>query len=293
VTESARVYPVDPGYSLSQTCGPVAWARGRWSNLDWIDGALIWLGEENSAVVHRRVEQIGSTLIVTGTADPAQDRGWLAHTQGIDRSMPVFTDPVVMNLAEKFPGLRPHASGSLFDSLIGCIVGQSITVAAAAVVESRICAIFDPGMELFGRRFFAHPTPSTLAQASSALIRATGVTWRRAEAIVSIAQLAAAGAMPSKAEAVEAPDETRRWLHSLPLVGPWTAESVLLWGLADGDAYPPGDAALLRAVKRAYASDAFDHKRLNQLSEQWRPVRAWAARLLWTALLGPAPVSGG
>ncbi len=107
MTEPARVYPVDPRYSLSQTCGPVAWARGRWSNLDWIDGALIWLGEENGAVVDRRVKQIGSTLIVTGTADRSQDRRWLVRTQGIERSMPAFTDPVVMDLAEKFPGAAP------------------------------------------------------------------------------------------------------------------------------------------------------------------------------------------
>ena len=291
MTEFDRVFPVGSLYSLAQTCGPVAWSRGRWSNLDWIDGALIWLGTENDIVVHRRVEQVGASLVVAGTADPARDRDWLARTQGIDQSMPVFTDPVVMDLANQLPGLRPHASGSLFDSLIGCIVGQSITVAAAAVVESRICALFHPGVEIFGRVFYAHATPETLAQASPAGIRATGVTWRRAEAIVAIARMAADGAMPSEGEAVANPNETRRWLRSLPLVGPWTAESVLVWGMAEGDAYPPGDAALLRATKRAYAFDVLDHKGLNLLSEQWRPARGWAARLLWTALLGPAPGS--
>ena len=191
-------------------------------------------------------------------------------------------------LAERFPGLRPHASGSLFDSLIGCIVGQTHGRRGGGGRDSSL-RVFHPGVDLYGRRFFAHPIPETLAQASPALIRETGVTWRRAEAIVAAAQAAARGELPANPE--RDPEETRRWLRSLPLVGPWTAESVLLWGLAESDAYPPGDAALLRAVKDAYGLDDFDHKRLNQLSEQWRPARAWASRLLWTALLGPAPAA--
>ena len=286
-----RVYSVDSAYSLSQTCGPVAWSRGRWSNLDWGDGGLIWVGVEADAIVHRRVEQRGAALIVSGSANPNLDLDWLVRTQGTQRTMPNFDDPVIERLALTLPGLRPHASGSLFDSLIGCIVGQSITVAAAAIIEARLCALFHPGVELSGRRFYAHPTPEMLAETSQAAVRGTGVTWRRAEAIVAAARSAVRGEMPGVAEAVANPDETRRWLRSLPLVGPWTAESVMLWGLAEGDAFPPGDAALLRAVKRAYGADAYDHKRLNHLSDGWRPSRGWAARLLWTALLGPAPAS--
>lgn len=37
-----------------------------------------------------------------------------------------------------------------------------------------------------------------------------------------------------------------RELRKLPLVGPWTAASALLWGLGEPDAYPRGDVALLR-----------------------------------------------
>lgn len=286
---SPRVYSVDSTYSLAQTCGPVAWSRGRWSNLDWIDGALIWVGVENDALVHRRVEQAGASLAISGTADPALDHDWLIRTQGIEQSMPAFTDPIVSALAEQMPGLRPHASGSVFDSLIACIVGQSITVAAAAVIETRISALFHEGIERHGRRFFAHPTSEELAQASPALIRATGVTWKRAEAIVAAAKATSNGEMPPEHGAELNHDDLRRWLRSLPLVGPWTAESVLLWGLGEADAFPPGDAVLLRAVKPAYAAPGFDHRQLNTLSEQWRPHRAWASRLLWTALLGPAP----
>ena len=52
------------------------------------------------------------------------------------------------------------------------------------------------------------------------------------------------------------------------------------------------DAALLRAARRACGDPAMDHAALNRLSEQWRPLRAVAARLLWLDLFGPAPDGG-
>ena len=290
MTPVQRIHQVDPAFSLAQTAGPVAWSRGRWANLDWIDHGLVWVGIERGALVHRRVEQSGSELIVTGSADATGDRAWLERVLGVDQVMPSFTDPVLVALAQRTPGMGPQASGSVFDSLITCIAGQSITVAAAAVIETRISALFHQGIELHGRRFYAHPSAEELAEASPALIRQTGVTWKRAEAIVAAAKATVNGEMPAESGPEFELDEVRRWLRSLPLVGPWTAESVLLWGLGESDAFPPGDAALLRAVKRAYGSDDVNHRALNQLSETWRPARGWASRLLWTDLLGPAPL---
>jgi 3-methyladenine DNA glycosylase/8-oxoguanine DNA glycosylase len=180
----------------------------------------------------------------------------------------------------------------LFDGIVACIAGQSITVMAAAVTEARIAALFHPGMELAGRRFFPPPTAEQLAAAEPALIRTSGVTWRRAEAIVTAAKAQLAGELPSDAEAVADPERARAHLLRLPLVGPWTAESALLWGLGAADAFPPNDAALLRAARAAYGLPELDHKGLNRLAEGWRPGRAWAARWLWTALFGPAPDAG-
>jgi 3-methyladenine DNA glycosylase/8-oxoguanine DNA glycosylase len=289
MTSTRRVHPVDPVFSLAETAGPVAWSRGRWANIDWIDGALIWVGVERGALVHRRVEQNGSELVVSGSADPTRDRDWLTRVLGVDQAMPAFADPVLAALAQRTPGMRPQASGSVFDSLVSCIAGQSITVAAAAVIETRISALFHEGIELHGRRFHPHPTAEELAQASPALIRQTGVTWKRAEAIVAAANATVNGEMPPESGPAFDLDELRCWLRSLPLVGPWTAESVLLWGLGEADAFPPGDAALLRAVKRAYERPEIDHRVLTRLAEDWRPARGWASRLLWTDLLGPAP----
>ena len=131
-----------------------------------------------------------------------------------------------------------------------------------------------------------------LAEAGVALVRSSGVTWRRAEALVAAARAETEGRLPTREAALAEPGVARVALRALPLVGPWTAESALLWGIGLADAYPIGDVALLRAARRAYADATLDLHRLARLGETWRPARGWAARLLWTDLLGVAGAGG-
>lgn len=277
------------GFSLAQTCGPVAWAKGRWPAVDWIDGTLVWMRRDGDRVATRWARQASDgRLEIGGDRDPRFDCAWAEAVLGLGQEPPTVGDPVVVALAARYPGLRPFSSGSLFDGIVSCIAGQSITVMAAAVTERRIAELFHPGTELAGRRFWPPPSAEQLADADPALIRTSGVTWRRAEAIVAAARAECAGEMPANGAIWDDPEGTRAALRRLPLVGPWTAESTLLWGVGYGDAYPPRDAALLRAARAAYGDTALDHTRLDRLADGWRPGRAWAARWLWTALFGPA-----
>lgn len=285
-----RTIAVPAGFSLAETCGPVAWGKGRWPTVDWIDGTLMWVRREQGLVATRWVRQRDDHLEIGGEREPARDTDWCAAVLGIDQTPPAVIDPVIAALADRFRGLRPYSAGSLFEGIVACIAGQSITVMAAAVTEARIAALFHPGVELAGRRFYPPPEPTDLAAADPALIRTSGVTWRRAHAIVAAATAQLAGALPDEHEPRNDPDSARAKLRRLPLVGPWTAESALLWGIGAGDAFPPNDAALLRAVRAAYAQPEIGHPELNRLAEGWRPGRAWACRWLWTALLGPAPM---
>ena len=212
---------------------------------------------------------------------------------GFDQSCPPFADPVVEGLRRRFPGLRPLSEGSLFGGLVTAIVGQSISVAAAAVTTARLAALFHPGLDLDGRRCWPLPRPDQLADAAPALVRQSGVTWRRAEALVAAGRAASDGRLPDRSAALAEPEETRFALRALPLVGPWTADAALLWGIALPDAHVTGDVALLRAARRSYDRPDLTLRDLDRLADGWRPARAWAARLLWTDLLGVAPTSGG
>ena len=287
-----RSVAVPPGFSLARTCAPVAWGGNRWPNVAWRDGALTWVGWEGSVTVWRTARPgAPGRLLLSGSATPAHDAAWVRSVLGTGERCPSVADPVIASLHAQFRGLHPYAAGSIYEGLVTAIIGQSISVASAAVTEGRVAALVHPGLELAERRFWPLPRPESLAVAEPALLRGAGVTWRRAEALVGAARATLAGGVPDREAALADPDAARAALRALPLVGPWTAESTLLWGIGFGDAHPTGDVALLRAARLAYGDPTLDLRGLDRLSESWRPGRAWAARFLWTSLLGEAPAS--
>ncbi len=257
--------------------------------MDWRDGRLLWVGWEAERPNWRAVwQEADGRVWVVGAQPTTKDEQWAEALLGCAHARPAFSDPVLARLGEEFAGLRPFAYGSIYEGLIAAIVGQSITVAAAAVAQARLSALFSPSIELQGRAFWPLPRPDQLAEASASLIRQSGVTWRRAEALVAVGRAAASAELPSRDEALRQPEETAKMLLRLPAVGPWTANSALLWGVGAPDAHPTGDVALLRAARAAFANPDLDLKGLDHRAETWRPARGWAARLLWTGLLGIA-----
>jgi 3-methyladenine DNA glycosylase/8-oxoguanine DNA glycosylase len=288
VTES-RTLRSESVFGLATTAAPVAWGRGKWPNVGWRDGVLTWVGWESGIVAVRQVRQADSAAIrISGSTDPAQDRSWADSVLGFSARMPEIPDPVIADLARRFPGLRPFANGSLFEGIVGSIIGQSISVASAAAAERRLAGQVHSGVEVDDALYFPAPRIEDLAIATPADVRQAGVTWRRAEAIVAIARAWADETVPPTLLEGGEPEALYDALRTLPLVGPWTARSALLWGLGLPDIYPAGDVALLRAARCAFADPEMSMARLDDRSESWRPSRSWAARLLWLSLLGPA-----
>ncbi|MER3436884.1 MAG: hypothetical protein C4346_04330 [Chloroflexota bacterium] len=206
----------------------------------------MWVGWEGSTIAWRFVAQDPSdetALVVAGNASPEQDAAWGKAVLGIEQKPSAFSDPLIATLQARYRGLRPFAAGSLFDGLVSAIIGQSISVAAAAVTERRLAALFNDGLDLAGRVSYPLPRPDQLAEASPELVRLSGVTMRRAIALIAVARAWCEGRLPSTADAVQEPVRARELLRTLPLVGPWTAESAILWGVGWSDAFPDGDAA--------------------------------------------------
>jgi 3-methyladenine DNA glycosylase/8-oxoguanine DNA glycosylase len=272
----------------------VAWGKGRWPSVDWIAGELLWCLPDGAAGRLVRVRQPApDRLRIAGVRDRAEAERWAAGRLGWGAEPPAITEPVAARHLAAAPGLRPYASGSLAQGVLTSIIGQSITVQAAAVTERRVTALYSGGQPFGGRILYPFPSVEQLADTDPARLRETGLTWRRAEAIVAIARIAAEGGLPPDDAARREPERALAALRELPLVGPWTAASALLWGLGVDDAHPTGDVALLRAARLAYDAPDMTLRELDRLAERWRPARGWAARALWLMLLGPAPAAGG
>jgi 3-methyladenine DNA glycosylase/8-oxoguanine DNA glycosylase len=287
---SRRTLTVPEPFSLATTCGPVHWTTGRSPRHGWHDGALTWIGWEGNRIAWRTARQVGRAgLDITGHRSPNLDAEWGRRVLGSGIALPRYDDSVIAEIAGRHPGLHPYCDGSVFEGVVTAIVGQSISVAAAAVTQARLAALFAEPILIGVHEYRPLPRPDQLADASDELVRSSGVTWKRAGAIRFAAQEYLAGNLPADQVARERPEVTIVELMKLPLVGRWTAESVVLWGVGAPNAHPTGDVALLRAARLAYERPDLTLKDLDVLAEQWQPARGLAARLLWTDLFGPAP----
>lgn len=248
---------------LRQSSGPIRWMH---------------TGSLHRAIIDRRV------LIADGTEvleiDGSSDSRWLRT----DIEHADFSDPVIAKFSQQFPYLRPLTDGGLWEGLFSAITAQAVSLHSAAAFQRRLCEAFSPEILAEGRVFRSVPAAGDVGDASVDLLRSSGLTTKRAEGLKVVATEMAMGNIPH-------PDtnDVQLWmteLHKLPMVGKWTSASVLLWGLGHDDVYPSGDVALLRAARIAYNDASMTMRDLDKLSEQWRPQRAIASRLLWTALLG-------
>lgn len=245
-------------------------------------GPIRWMpsGSPHRALIDRRVfiaTQSGIEEVLATSPSRFLDPG-LTHTD--------FDDPVIAELSRTFHGLRPLTDGGLWEGLLTSITGQAVSLHSAAAFQRRLCAMLGVPIEASGRQFWSIPTAVQVADSSLESIKSIGLTTKRAQGLIDVAREVGAGNVT--APTVANVDVWMKELTALPMVGPWTAASSLLWGVGHPDVYPKGDVALLRAAKLAYDNDGMTMNDLNELSEGWRPQRAIAARLLWTNLLGMA-----
>jgi DNA-3-methyladenine glycosylase II len=167
------------------------------------------------------------------------------------------------------PPLRRHLPG--FPGLARVILGQQLSIASAAAIWGRLQARLDPF------------TPEAYLALTDSDLRAAGLSSAKVMTLRGVARALLDGSLNMDALA-DAPDATvHAELTKLKGIGPWTADSYLMFSLGRADAWSPGDLALQLAVKDALFLDARPGPAsMVEIAEVWRPWRGIAARLLWS-----------
>lgn len=176
---------------------------------------------------------------------------------------------ILLEIEPKFaciPGplpLRRRADG--FGALFQAIVGQQVSTASAAAIWARLEAA-----ELCEQR--------AVATAPEDALRACGLSRpkvRYAHALAT-ADLDYAGLRLADTDTVVAT------LTNITGIGRWTAEIYAKFALGHADVFAAGDLALQEGAKLLFdLSDRPNEREMRRMAEDWRPVRAIAARALW------------
>lgn len=163
-----------------------------------------------------------------------------------------------------------------YGALLRAILGQQVSVAAAAAMYARL-------LERYGGR---PPTPAeVLAEDPETLRAAGGLSRAKLASLRSLAEHIRDGALEVERFAELADPEILAALVAVKGIGPWTAQVYLMLHLERPDVVAPGDLGIRRAVMRAYGlSELPDPADVEARAEAWRPHRTLACRYLWASL---------
>jgi AraC family transcriptional regulator, regulatory protein of adaptative response / DNA-3-methyladenine glycosylase II len=171
---------------------------------------------------------------------------------------------------KRCPGLRVPGCWDGFELTVRAILGQQVSVAAATTMAGRLAQRFGEPVAAPNGLTHLFPAAGVLAEAD---LESVGITRGRATAIRALAR-AVADEEISFEGVVDVPAFLER-LEALPGIGPWTAQYVAMRALGEPDAFPCGDGAL-------QARCGGNARAIEDLSQAWRPWRAYAAMILWT-----------
>jgi DNA-3-methyladenine glycosylase II len=178
---------------------------------------------------------------------------------------PVFAEALAR---AGYPEPRVREPG--YETLLRTIVGQQVSVAAAASMWNKLAALLqEPG------------DPQRLLAASDEELRSAGLSRQKSGYVRSLAQLVVSGELDLSC-LHEDDEEAIAQLIKIKGIGRWSAEIYLLFAEGRRDIWPAGDLAVMREVGVLLGlPERPDEKLTRELAEAWRPHRGAAAIFAW------------
>jgi DNA-3-methyladenine glycosylase II len=198
-------------------------------------------------------------------------------------------DPVIGQLQEKYPGLRPVLLSSPYEAAAWSIISARRYTGKATAVWNQLSGELGRAFTVAGQDIRAFPLPHRLLKAESL----PNVSPERLQWLHTLARAALDGAItPARLRGMDT-EQALAYLQQLPGLGPTYATVVLMRAAGVADALPAGDPRLPGYVARFYGArtEPVPREELELIAEDWRPFRTWSAFLVRHAgsrLGGPA-----
>ncbi len=220
---------------------------------------------------------VRATLSLAAMSDLSTAVARLRHLLDLDAD-PVAVDEALAAdsrlapLVAATPGIRLFGSVDPAELLLRTMIGQQISLAAAATHQSRLVAalgaeVDDPS----GRVTHAFPSPAAIAERGGEVL--TGPRARIAAILGAAADLAE-GRLALHAGMTRA--DARAELLRLKGVGPWTADYTAMRLLADPDTLLASDLVVAKGAQ---------HLGLDITDNRWSPWGSYVSLHLWNHAL--------
>lgn len=184
-------------------------------------------------------------------------------------------DPVVGQLQQAHPGLRPVLFPTAWEAAVWSILSQRTRRVQALAIKRRLSETYGNAVKCpDGATIHGFPGPATILGLSE--IR--GVPLQKMQWLRSLAEGALRGELDCAPLAAVPQDEGVTALRALPGIGPFSAELILARGAGNPDIFPVHEPMLHDKMTRLYGDASTE--RHQDIAEAWRPYRSWVSLLI-------------
>jgi DNA-3-methyladenine glycosylase II len=182
-------------------------------------------------------------------------------------------DPLLGRLITAIGDLTLDLRDDDFGSLVRSVIGQQLSVKAAATIWNRtvdLCGVI---------------TPDAILSTSDERLRTAGLSKAKIAYVKDLSSKVGNGQLELSRLREQADEDVIRSLRQVKGVGQWTAEMFLVFSLGRLDILSLGDAGLQRAANWLYGQQSAGKKiELVGLGDNWSPYRTLASLYLWEAI---------
>lgn len=194
------------------------------------------------------------------SSPPDRQPDWTGATDHLSRNDPVL-GALIARIGPCTLARRPNS----FASLVGAIVAQQISAAAARTIHKRLWALTRG----------AAPGPRDILKRRETTLRRVGLSRQKIAYLRDLASRVEGGELDLVALESMDDDAVRAALTAIKGIGNWTADMHLIFTQNRPDVFAPGDAAVLAAMRDLYglANDTGSEE-YARIADGWRPFRS-------------------
>ena len=185
------------------------------------------------------------------------------------------TDPKLGKIFKKYSDYGISSRGEALETLLRSIVGQQISIQAAASVWGKFATLIGT------------INPEKVQSASIENLKACGLSKQKTQYIANIAEHFKLHQIVSHSywdgrSYQSIYDE----LITIKGIGPWTAEMFGMFYLLEKDIFPIKDIGIIRAMNQVYGyqKKPLELNEIIKISDTWKPYRSVACWFLWRSI---------
>jgi DNA-3-methyladenine glycosylase II len=188
------------------------------------------------------------------------------------RQDPILAPVIAQN---GFAKLMPHTD--YYGALVNSIIGQQLSVKAAATIKARFRSLFDGHL----------PSADQILNTSVEDLRAVGFSNAKANYVRDLAQHIIDGRVRFDTIDSKSNQEIISELTDVKGIGEWTAHMFLMFCMGRLDVLPVGDLGIRNGVRKLYGLEhAPTPQQITEIAANngWHPYESVASWYVWRAL---------